>query len=187
MKNIFDILKKNGLDIADEIKPAIEEALNENYRTIAEVEKIESKRDFYKEQLETTEKAMKEFEGIDVKGLQKQISDLQIDLKSKETGYQNKLSDMEFQSVLDGAVSKMGAKNSKAVKALLDLETLKTSNNQSEDIKTALSALKTENDFLFNSDEPIKSPVKDTGSFVAFNDSMSTLRAAMGLNAEKNN
>ena len=59
---------------------------------------------------------------------------------------------MEFNSVLDGAISKSGAKNAKAVKALLDLEALKSSKNQADDITTALETVKSENDFMFTSD-----------------------------------
>ena len=47
------------------------------------------------------------------------------------------------------AITSSKAKNSKAVKALLDLEALKSSKNQSEDIRTALEKVKSENDYLF--------------------------------------
>lgn len=57
---------------------------------------------------------------------------------------------MEFNSVLDSAIAEVKAKNSKAVKALLDLEALKSSKNQSDDIKSALEKVKSENDYLFD-------------------------------------
>ena len=71
---------------------------------------------------------------------------------------------MEFNSALDNAIISSKAKNSKAVKALLDLETLKSSKNQPEDIKTALEKIKSENDYLFESAEPIKNPVAPTNN-----------------------
>ncbi len=113
--------------------------------------KLEAERDNYKSQLETAQTALKEFEGVDVKDLQGKIETLNNDLKTKETEYQNKIAEMEFNSVLDGAISKSGAKNAKAVKALLDLDTLKASKNQADDITKALEAVKSENDFMFAS------------------------------------
>ena len=64
---------------------------------------------------------------------------------------------MEFNSVLDGAISKSGAKNAKAVKALLDLESLKISKNQADDITKALDEIKKS----FNS-EPINADDKES-------------------------
>ncbi len=126
--------------------------------------KLEVERDNYKTQLETAQNTLKEFDGVDVKELQGKIEILNNDLKNKETEYQNKIADMEFNSILDGAITKIGAKNAKAVKALLDLDTLKSSKNQAEDITKALETVKTENDFMFTSDEPFQNPVRDTGN-----------------------
>lgn len=91
------------------------------------------------------------------------IAALTADLAKKDSDYQAKIADMEFNSVLDTAISGSKARNSKTVKALLDLEALKASKNQSEDIKAAIEKIKAENDFLFESSEPIKNPVAPTG------------------------
>ena len=143
--------------------------------------KLEVERDNYKGQLETAQNALKEFDGLNVQHLQGKIDTLNNDLKNKETEYQNKIAEMEFNSVLDGAISKSGAKNAKAVKALLDLDTLKASKNQAEDITKALETVKSENDFMFTSEEPIKNPVRDTGTGGGFAGNDDAMRAAMGL------
>ena len=147
--------------------------------------KLEAERDNYKSQLETAQNALKEFEGVDVKELNGKITQLTNDLQAKETEFQNTIADMEFNSVLDGAISKSGAKNAKAVKALLDLDALKSSKNQAEDINKALETVKSENDFMFKSDEPFQNAVRDTGnsgSFGGNNDD--AMRAVMGLPTE---
>lgn len=131
-------------------------------------------------QLTTAKDTLKSFDGVDVKELQGKITQLSTDLSAKETEYQTKLADMEFNAQLDGSIGLLGAKNAKAVRALLDLDSLKTSKNQAEDIKTALEGLKTDNDYLFTSNEPIKNPVKDTGN-TNISDTSSSLRSAMGL------
>lgn len=178
MKNIQTLLNEIGVEIPEDKKSDFEMAFNENYKTIAEVEKIRTARDNYKSQLETAQTALKEFDGVDVKELNGKIKALEETLSTKETEYQNKLADMEFSSVLDSAISKSGAKNAKAVKALLDLDTLKSSKNQAEDITKALESVKSENDFMFTSDEPFKNPVKDTGN-PSITDKKMTLSEAM--------
>ena len=50
------------------------------------------------------------------------------------------------------------------LKALLDVEKLKASKNQAEDIKSAIENVKKDNDYLFESAEPIKNPVAPTGT-----------------------
>ncbi|MBQ8298165.1 MAG: phage scaffolding protein [Ruminococcus sp.] len=126
--------------------------------------KLEAERDNYKTQLETAQTALKDFEGVDVKELNGRITSLTADLAAKESEYQAKIAEMEFNAVLDAAISGSNAKNAKSVKALLDIEALKASKNQSEDIAAALGKVKTEADYLFVSEEPIYNPVAPTGT-----------------------
>lgn len=162
MKNIQTLLSEIGITIPEDKKTDFETAFNENYKTVVEVTRIRTERDNYKTQAETAQNALKEFEGVDVKDLQEKIKNLNTDLANKEADYQQKIADMEFNNVLDGAITKSGAKNATAIKALLDLEALKSSKNQAEDITKALEAVKSENDYMFASEEPINNPVKPT-------------------------
>lgn len=157
----------------EDITKVFEGATDEQINTLLDInsadignakKKLEAERDNYKSQLEIAQTALEEFDGVDVKDLQGKIETLNNDLKTKEAEYQNKIADMEFNSVLDSAISKSGAKNAKAVKALLDLEALKSSKNQTEDITKALEIVKSENDFMFTSDEPFQNAVHDTGN-----------------------
>lgn len=148
-EQIAGVQKLNGIDIESEKK---------------KLSKVEVERDNYKGQLETAQNTLKAFEGVDVTELKGKIETLNNDLLKKEKEYQNKLSDMEFNSLLDSAISQTGAKSAKAVKAFIDIETLKSSKNQSDDIKNALEAIKTENDYLFTSTEPIKNAVAATNT-----------------------
>lgn len=144
--------------------------------------KLEIERDNYKSQLETAQTTLKEFEGIDVKDLQGKISTLSADLDKKDKEYQGKITEMEFNSVLENAITSVGAKNSKAVKALLDIEALKSSKNQEADIKAAIEACQKDNDYLFGATEPINNPIAATGKGIQGADTnTTTLRAAMGL------
>ena len=65
---------------------------------------------------------------------------------------------------------------------MLDMESLKGSKNQSEDIKKALEDVKKSDGYLFGADEPINNQVGSLdGGRETDADSMVSLRAAMGL------
>ena len=146
-------------------KDVIDRIMSENGKDIESTKhRLEVERDNYKDSLETAQKALKEFEGVDVKELNGRITQLTADLAKKDSDYQAKIANMEFNSVLDSAISESKAKNSKALKALLDVESLKSSKNRAEDIRKAIEAVKAENDYLFESAEPIKNPVKPTNN-----------------------
>ena len=168
MKNIFEILSNSGVEVPEDKKTELTKQIAENYKTVAEFDKVKNRleveRDNYKDSLETAQNALKEFDGVDVKELNGKITQLTSDLAKKDSEYQGKIADMEFNSVLDSAIFASGARNSKAVKALLEIEALKGSKNQEYDIKKAIEAVKTENDFLFGADEPINNVVIGAGN-----------------------
>ena len=159
--DILSLLAAQGIDVPQDKQEGLKTAFSEELGKVTA--KLETERDTLKESLKTAQDTLKTFESVDVKELNGKITQLTADLAAKDTEYQAKIADMEFNSVLDTAINGSKAKNAKTVKALLDLETLKASKNQSEDIKSAIESLKAENDFLFESNEPIKNPVAATG------------------------
>lgn len=186
MKNIHEILKEIGIEIPEDKKASFDAAVNENYKTVAEAEKLRTARDTYKTQLDEVNGKLKEFEGVDVNALKGEITKLQGDIAAKETEYQQKLDDMDFNTELESAIVASGAKNPKAVRALLDIDALKASKNRGADIKSALDKTKTDNDYLFKSDEPIHNPTAPTNTGGGANgDPMAAMRAAMGLPPQK--
>ena len=157
-------MKRETLEALGLDKETVDKIMAENGNDINKTkEKLEAERDNYKTQLETTQTALKDFEGVDVKDLQGKVTQLTTDLTAKETEYQTKLADMEFNSKLESLITGSGAKNAKAVKALLDLESIKSSKNQDTDLQTALEACKKDNEYLFGKDAPINNPVALTG------------------------
>jgi hypothetical protein len=182
------IMQRKFLEDLGLEKSVVDKILNENGADIEKAKsRLETERDNYKSQLETAQTALKKFEGVNVDELKGEIEKLNGDLATKENEYQTRIADMEFNSVLDGAISESGARNSKAVKALLDLENLKTSKNQADDIKKALEQVKSENGYMFGSDEPFQNPVgaTETGNGGTGSNPLASMRAAMGLSAEK--
>lgn len=70
--------------------------------------------------------------------------------------------------------------------AMLDMDVLKASKNQSEDIKKALETVKESDAYLFGSGEPFLNPVGPTGGGDNSGlNNLAAIRSAMGLPAEK--
>ena len=188
MKNIYDILKNFGLEVPEDKKADFDKAWKENYRTKAEYEKAVSQRDEYKTSLDTVNTKLKEFDGVDVADLKGQIATLQGDLKKKDAEYAAKEADRAFNDSLDKAITEAGGRNPKAIRGLLDLENLKGSKDQTEDIKKALDAVKESDAYLFGSDEPFFNavgPTNNKGGEGGSMGSLASIRAAMGLPAAK--
>lgn len=188
MKNIYDILKDFGLEVPEDKKADFDKAWKENYRTKVDYDKIAGQRDEYKASLDTVNAKLKEFEGVNVEDLKGQIATLQGDLQKKDAEYAAKEADRAFNDSLDKAITAAGGRNPKAIRGLLDLETLKGSNDQTEDIKKALEAVKESDAYLFGSDEPFFNPVGPTnnpaGEDKGLGD-LAAIRAAMGLPPEE--
>lgn len=161
MKNINEILKGYGLEIPADKKAEFETALKENYIPTSEHNKVKTARDNYKSQLDDATQKLEGFKGVNVEELQGKITALTDDLASQKAAFDKQLADRDFDDMLNTAITGSKAKNVKAVRALLDLEAIKASKNQSADIEAALKKVKEENDYLFTSDEPI-----DNGQFV---------------------
>ena len=66
--------------------------------------------------------------------------------------HQKELDGIKFQSVLDSAIAAAKGKNAKAITALLDVETLRGSEDQQKAITAALEALKKDSGYLFDTE-----------------------------------
>lgn len=117
------------------------------------------------EKVSATEAALKKFEGVDAEALNKQISDLQADLKKKDADHQKEIADRDFNDLLKESITASKGRNAKAITALLDVETLKASKNQKEDIAAAIKALTEAEDSKMLFGEPDPNPV-GTGNII---------------------
>lgn len=127
-----------------------------------EINPLKSEKDNLRTQLQTAQTALKSFDGVNVAEYQQKIAKLTKDLADKEAEYLRNIADRDFNDTLKEAISASGARNSKAVMALLDQATLKASKNQKEDIQKALDDVKKENDYLFQPEKPVPRVVSVT-------------------------
>lgn len=145
-------------------------------------------------QLSTATESLKKFEGVEPDKLLSQITDLNTKLASQKADFDKQIADRDFNDLLNKSINNAGGKNVKAVSAMLNLEDLKKSKNQEKDIATALEEVKKNNEYLFNSTEPIKNPVAGTnnggsgsGGVGASSAAIEAARRVMGLPVGKDN
>lgn len=193
MKNIFEIMKEYGLEVPEDKRKEFEAAVLENYRTMSDYEKQKTALDSAGEKLKTSDETMKrlekeleEYKGADVSGLKKQIEDLKDDLEKKDEEYQRQISDRDFDDLLKESISQAKGRNAKAITALLDVEKLKESKNQKDDVAAALKVLSEQEDSKMLFGEPDPKPVGNghligqvTGGTQTYDDAR--MRAVMGL------
>ena len=107
---------------------------------------IKQERDNYKTQLSTAQTTLKSFEGVNVSELQGKIATLTADMATKEAEYQKQLADRDFNDLLKNTAE---PRDIKAVMPFIDVEKLKASKNQEQDIKAAIESVKKEKAYLF--------------------------------------
>lgn len=108
-------------------------------------------------QLKTAQDGLKAFDGVDVAGLQEQVTKLKADMKAQAEGF-------AFDNALDTAILGRKGRSVDAVRALLDLDALKGSKDRTTDINKALEEAVKANPWAFGDTPPAGYPnVKDGG------------------------
>ena len=104
---------------------------------------------------------------------------------SKAEAHKKQLADLAFDGTLKEAITAVRRRNAKAIRALLDVDALKASKDQSANIKAALEGLKKENGYLFESGETPPPYAFGTGTGGRPGSGMDAIRAAAGLTNNK--
>ena len=193
MKNIFAIMEEYGLEVPEDKKKDFEKAVLENYKTVTDYDNQTKKLETAEATIKANDTAMGElkkqledFKDVDVTALNTRISDLEAEKATIQKDYEDKIADRDFNDILKESIATAKGKNAKAIAALLDLDALKASKNQKEDITAALKNLAEAEDskMLFGELEPVKvgsgNPIGVVNK-VGNQDSDAAMRAAMGL------
>lgn len=86
----------------------------------------------------------------DNESLLNQIKDLQALNKQTTTDYENKINQIQFDYALDGALTNAKSKNNKALKALLDMNSIKYQEGKFEGLQEQIEALQKDASYLFD-------------------------------------
>lgn len=148
MKNIFEIMKEYGFEVPEDKKADFEKTVLENYKTVSDYNNQKQKLDAANETIKANDTAIgdlkKQLEGfkdVDVTELKNRISTLESEKETIKNEYDEKIADRDFNDILKESISTAKGRNAKAITALLDIDTLKASKNQKEDIAAALKTL----------------------------------------------
>lgn len=101
-------------------------------------------------QLTDATKKFASFEGLDIEAIKKEAADWKVAAKKAEDDGKATVEKLQFSHALDGALTGAKSKNSKAVKALLEMEGLKMNNGEIVGLNEQLTKIKTESPYLFD-------------------------------------
>ena len=148
-------------------KEVIDAILDENSRDIGAVKTTYADYETIKTQLAEAQKTIKGFQdqGNDIEAVRKSAKDWEDKYNTAIKEHEAKLADMAFDKDVEDAITKAKGKNAKAIRALLDVDTLKKSTNRAADIDAALKVVAKDNDYLFDNGDnpPPYSPGTGTG------------------------
>lgn len=112
MKNIIQIIKDAGLEITDEQKKTIEDAVKENYKSVSDydkqtrkVETLTQERDNFKTQYETAKETLDGFEGKDFDAITRERDEWKTKAENAEKEYNQKIEERDFNDVLTKALA----------------------------------------------------------------------------------
>ena len=131
------------------------------YVSKAKYDEADTARNTLRSQLDEAEETLRGFEGVDVKQLQTDLADLTTKMGTQKEEYENQIAQMKFDAILDAAITTLGGRNTKAIKALLDIPSLMESKDQTADVQAAVNDMQGENAYMF---EHLK-----TGSYFGWN------------------
>lgn len=102
-------------------------------------------------------------------------------LQAQVDSLTKQLRDRDFDAALSAAIAKKKGRSSKAIRALLDVDSLKQSKDTEKDIGAALDALEKSDSYLFEAAAPSAPFSAGTGTGAAKSDPMAAFRSAAGI------
>ena len=172
MKNILTILKELGIEVPKEKESDLDKAVAENYKTVSDYDNQKEKLDAANDTIKANDTAIKDlqakldgFKDVDVSGLKQRITDLETEKENIKKDYDAKIADRDFDDLVKESIAAVKGKNVKAITALLDVDALKASKNQKEDIASALKDLTEAEDSKMLFGEPDPKPA-GTGNLI---------------------
>lgn len=172
--DFLEILKANGIEVPKDKTEVITKAVKENYKTNSEYEKVSGELDTANKKILANDTAIKDLEGklagfkdVDVTALNERIKNLETEKSTIEADYKKQIEDRDFNDLVKDAITVAKGKNTKAIMALLDTDTLKKSKNQKDDVAAALKTLTEADDSKMLFGEPQSTGTrKDVGGHV---------------------
>lgn len=127
MKEIMEILKDFGLEVPTEKQEDLKKAVLENYRTVAEIQKketritaLEDEKKTLKEQLDSANETINSFEDEDVEGLKTKVAEWKEKAEKAEREYKAEIEARDFASALEETLKDVKFTSEYAKKSVMD-------------------------------------------------------------------
>ncbi len=129
--DIMEILKEYGLEVPADKVEAFKKVFVENYKSVIELEKrntrieaLEKDKEALEGQLKTANETIAGFEGADIEGLKQQIADYNQKLKDTEEQYKKEIEQRDFKAALTEAMKEVEFTSEYAKKSVMaEIET----------------------------------------------------------------
>lgn len=118
MKNIIEICKDFGFEVPAEKHADFLKAVNSDYKTIAEFEKVSGKLDAALTRATTAEEALRGFEGIDPAEVQRQLEEANRKVQQAQEDAQKQLDERDFNDALRGELDALKFSSAAARKSV---------------------------------------------------------------------
>ena len=154
---IKEILKNCGVE--EEKVNDIVKAMNEAKIYTTNLENVDVRYNKLQEQKKQLEEASKGYEkqlkdlqknNADVDALNKLVEQLQLSNKELEVNHKTEMEKLQFDFALDKGLTSAKSKNNKAVKALLDMNSIKYREGKLEGLQEQIEALQKDASYLFD-------------------------------------
>ena len=184
MQWLREILQAKGIEVTDELIADVQKELPKYLVPKTEFNNKISEIDNLKGQIgqrDTTIGELQKKAGT-VDDLTQQLNALQTKYDTDTGDLNKKLSKVQFDSALDIALAGSGAKNTKALRALLDMEKITFEEGKLSGFSDQLESIKGENDYLFDSEKKGAGGIRHGGGSLGSEDAIiSAARSAAGL------
>ena len=156
---MLEILKNCGVE--EEKANEIVKAMNEAKIYTTNLENVDVRYNKLQEQKKQLEEASKTYQkqledltknNADVEALNKLVEQLQLSNKELEENHSKEMYNLQFDFALESALNNAKCKNNKALKALLDMNSIKYQEGKLEGLNTQIEALQKDASYLFDLD-----------------------------------
>ena len=101
MKNIITCLTELGIEVPEDKQEALNKAVLENYKTIAEFDKLRERADKEKARADGANETLKKFEGLDPENVSKEIEQWKQKALEAEKEYNAKAEERDYADALE--------------------------------------------------------------------------------------
>ena len=175
---MLEILKNCGVD--EEKASEIVKAMSEAKIYTTNLENVDVRYNKLQEQKKQLEEASKNYEkqlkdltknNADVEALNKLVEQLQLSNKELEANHKQEMNKLQFDFALEGALNSAKSKNNKALKALLNMDSIKYQDGKLEGLQEQIEALQNDASYLFD----LNTAPQNTGGLGSFGRNSNTV------------